>query len=135
MAKVDTKSRAPDYADLDLDFIRKPGNGDITKKIGEEGIKRAVRNLILTNFYDRLFNPRIGGNVQKQLFENFSPLSAKYLEVAIREVIRNWEPRIELIDVISTANEDENGYYTRITYRVKNRPEPKVIDIFLERIR
>lgn len=135
MSTINLKSRTPDYLDLDLDFIRKPGTGDISKKVAEEAIKRSIRNLVLTNHYERPFRSFIGSNVQKLLFENLEPLTANMLIRAITEVIENFEPRANLIDVQVTVNFDNNGYDVRITFAPVNKIEPVVTSLFLERVR
>lgn len=128
-------SREPDYSDLDLDFIAHPTTGDVMKKKGNEAIKRSVRNLILTNFYDRPFVSRIGSNAQKLLFENGNMLTANFLKDAIREVIINFEPRIAIQDILVEFDYDRNGYNATLQYIILNRSEPVVTSLFLERIR
>lgn len=135
MSKINTKARLPDYADLDLDFNRKPGSKDVTKKIGDEAVKRSIRNLILTNFYDRPFQPRIGSSVQKLLFENFTDITAILISNAIKEVINNFEPRVTVLGVDVIPSPDDNAFTANITFTIRNRAEPFVIDVFLERIR
>lgn len=133
---VQIVARKPDYSDLDLDFLPHPTTGDVVKKVGEDAIKRSVRNLILTNFYDRPFRSYIGSNVQKLLFENFNPLTVQFLKDAINEVIRNYEPRVSLTNVnVSDSNEDKNGFNVSISYIIINRNQPVTINLFLERIR
>lgn len=132
--------RTPDYKDLDLDFIAHPSTGDVVKKVGVDAIKRSVRNLILTNFYDRPFRPYIGSNAQKLLFDNINPLTATFLKNAIVETIENFEPRIKINDdpnlgVIVNVDTDNNGYNAQINFTIVNREEPASINIFLERIR
>ena len=128
-------ARTPDYSDLDLDFLMHPTTKDVVKKVGPESIKRSVRNLILTNFYDRPFRPGIGSNAQKLLFENATPLTAGFLENAIQEVLRNFEPRIRLDGVKVQFDYDNNGYNVALAYIILNRNEPIITTIFLERIR
>lgn len=128
-------SRQPDFSDLDLDFIAHPTTGDIVKKKGNDAIKRSLRNLILTNFYDRPFRHSIGSNAQKLLFENANHLTANFLTDSIREVIKKFEPRIILLGIDTNFDYDNNGYNVTITYSIVNRPEPLVTTIFLERIR
>lgn len=135
MSTINTKARVTDYKDLDLDFFRKPGSKDISKKIGEEAVKRSIRNLILTNFYDRPFQPAIGSNVQKLLFENFTEITAILISSAIKEVIANFEPRVIVLGVSVIPSPDNNAFTATITFRVLNRTEPYVLDVFLERIR
>lgn len=128
-------SRQTDYSDLDLDFMAHPTTGDIVKKKGTEAIKRSLRNLILTNFYDRPFRHSIGSNAQRLLFENANHLTANFLTDSIREVIKKFEPRIILLGIDTNFDYDNNGYNVTITYSIVNRPEPLVTTIFLERIR
>jgi phage baseplate assembly protein W len=132
--------RTPDYIDLDLDFIPHPTTRDVVKKRGVDAIKRSVRNLILTNYYDRPFRSYIGSNAQRILFDNINPLTANFLKDAIIETIVNFEPRVELLNdenrgVKVTVSPDNNGYNVRIAFIIINRGEPASINIFLERLR
>ena len=135
MSTINLKSRAPDYSDLDLDFIRKPGTGDISKKISEDAIKRSIRNLVLTNFYERPFRSFIGSNVQKLLFENMSSFTAQLIINAVKEVLDNFEPRCRVLDIACGVNFDNNGYDLTIRFTPVSRLEPTITNIFLERIR
>lgn len=137
---VQNVTRRFDYSDLDLDFIPHPTTKDVVKKKGIEAIKRSVRNLILTNFYDRPFQSYIGSNAQKILFDNINPLTAIFLKDAIIDVINNFEPRVKLFDdenrgVIVQVDPENNGYRAQISFTVINRGEPATINLFLERLR
>lgn len=130
------KIRQPDYSDLDLDFFANPTTKDIVKKTGEDAIKRSIRNLILTNYYDRPFRPSIGSNVQKLLFDEIAdPLIQNLLESAIRETIYKFEPRVSVQNVVISADLDANGINVRLEYLILNKLEPIITTIFLERIR
>lgn len=128
-------AKKPDYKDLDLDFIAHPVTKDVTKKIGPEAVARSIRNLVLTNFYDRLFQPQIGSSAQKLLFENMNSITENSIKTAIEQVIENYEPRARLIDVSVNADFDRNAYKTKVAFYVVNRPEPYVVTLLLERIR
>jgi phage baseplate assembly protein W len=131
-----TLSRQNDYSDLDLDFLRNPTTSDVVIKRGDDAIKRSIRNLILTNYYDRPFRPSIGSNVQKLLFDEIAdPLVKNLLEAAISETIFKFEPRVRLDSVIVESNLDANGIDVRLQYTILNRELPVVTTIFLERIR
>ena len=132
---VNIISRKNDYSDLDLDFMPHPTTKDVMKKTGIEAIKRSVRNLILTNFYDRPFQPYIGSNALKLLFDNATPITANFLNNAIRETITNFEPRVRLEDMRINFDLDNNGYNVTLYIVILNRNEPAVINLFLERIR
>lgn len=135
MAQNNPIVRNSDYSDLDLDFLAHPTTKDVVKKTGNDAIKRSIRNLILTNFYDRPFRPALGSNVQKLLFENAVPLAINFLRDAIAEVIYNFEPRVELKQLEINFDEDNNGFNVTLYYVILNRAEPVVTGIFLERIR
>lgn len=128
-------SRRPDFSDLDLDFLAHPTTKDVLRKVGNEAIKRSVRNLILTNYYDKPFRPGIGSSVSKLLFENATPMIDNFLKNAIVEVIRNYEPRVKLEEVSVNFDNDNNGFNVTLYYTILNRSEPAVATIFLERIR
>jgi phage baseplate assembly protein W len=128
-------SRRPDYSDLDLDFIPHPTTKDVVRKIGADAVKRSVRNLILTNYYDKPFRPGIGSNVPKLLFENANPLIENFLRDAIANVLGNFEPRIRVVDIRINFDFDNNGYNVTLSYIILNREEPITTSIFLERIR
>lgn len=132
--------RNPDYSDLDLDFISHPTTKDVVRKTGVDAIKRSVRNLILTNFYDRKFRHYIGSNTQRLLFDNINILTANFIQNSVIETIRNYEPRVQLIDndfrgVEVIPDIDNNGFMVKISFIIINRNEPATINIFLERIR
>ena len=137
---VKTISRSPDYSDLDLDFIAHPTTGDVVKKTGIDAIKRSIRNLIFTNFYDRPFRSYIGSNAQKMLFDNINPMTATHLKNSIMETIINHEPRARLYDegndgVLVKIDPDNNGYVVSITFTEVSRSQPVNISFILERIR
>lgn len=132
---VNIVSRKNDYSDLDLDFMPHPTTKDVMKKNGVEAIKRSVRNLLLTNFYDRPFQSYIGSNALKLLFDNASPITASFLSNAIRETIRNYEPRVSVDNLEVKFDFDNNGYNVKLYFTILNRNEPAIITLFLERIR
>lgn len=128
-------SRKIDYSDLDLDFIAHPTTKDVVRKIGPDAIKRSVRNIILTNYYDKPFRPGIGSNVYKLLFENANPVIENFIKDAVENVINNYEPRVRLIETRVSVDDDNNGFNVSLYYVILNREEPTVVNIFLERIR
>lgn len=128
-------NRDPDYADLDLDFEMNKTTGDVNRKIGAEAIKRSVRNLVFTNFYERKFNTQLGSDVTALLFDNATPLTTIYLKDAITALINSFEPRVKLQDVAVREDIDNNGYNITLSYIILNRNLPVVSSLFLERVR
>jgi len=128
-------ARDPNYSDLDLDFIAHPTTGDVVKKYGDDAIKRSIRNLVMTNFYDKPFRPGIGSNVTKLLFENATPIVKNLIQDAINEMVVNYEPRIRIRKINADFSESDNGYNVTIYYTIVNTSQPVTINLFLERIR
>ena len=124
------------YRDLDLFFSRKNGTNDIEKITDVEAVKRSVRNLVLTNFYEKPFHPEIGSGIRDMLFENMTPITAVVLARKVEDVIENFEPRARLISVRSLPNLDRNEYEVTIEFFVVNTPTELVdMTVFLEVLR
>tara|TARA_B100001996_G_scaffold367823_1_gene339801 strand:+ start:339 stop:764 length:426 start_codon:yes stop_codon:yes gene_type:complete len=123
------------YKDLDLDFGRNPVTNDVNKLTDVEAVKRSVRNLINTRHYERPFHPEIGSGVRDLLFEPMTPLTSINLKRKVEEVLVNFEPRINLVQIISTPDEERNSYHLRIMFYVVGHPDPVTVDTFLERLR
>ena len=124
------------WKDLDLFFSRKLGSDDVNTLTDVTAVKRSVRNLILTNHYEKPFHPEIGSGVRDMLFEPMTPLTAHVLTRKIEDVIVNFEPRVRLIDVTAWPNLDRNEYECTISFFVVNTPTELVdLTVFLERLR
>ena len=123
------------YKDLDLDFSRNPVTNDIVKIEDVDAVKRSVRNLVQTNFYERPFHPEIGCGVRDLLFEPVTPLTAINLQRKVEEVLLNFEPRINLVQILATPDIDRNSYHLRIMFYVVGIPDPVTVETFLERLR
>ena len=134
MAQVNI-SREPDYADLDLDFQINPITGDINKKKGNDAVKRSIRNLIFTNFYERPFNSSIGSDVPRLLFDNVDIVTASLLEDAIGRLINIYEPRVQVTRLNVYADIDNHGFNVQLEYVILNTETPATINLFLEKIR
>ena len=123
------------YSDLNLNFTKNPATKDVARLTDIEAVKRSVRNLILTNRFERPFHPEIGSSVRAILFENITPLNAVLLQDRNEEVIENFEPRVNLNQVIVQDEIDNNQYRVTISFYVVNTPEPVTITEFLQRLR
>ena len=124
------------YTDLDLFFSKKGTSKDISKVTDIQAVKRSIRNLVLTNHYEKPFHPEIGSGVRGILFELMTPITAHVLTQQIELVIENFEPRAKLISVTAHPNLDRNEYECTIEFYVVNTPTELVdLTIFLERLR
>lgn len=123
------------FKDLDLNFAIHPIRKDINTHKAEYAVINSVKNLILTNHYEKPFQPEIGSNLRRLLFENIDSIIAAQIEREIEETIINFEPRVSISSVTVVHAPDENGYKVRLEFFVINNPDPITINFFLERIR
>ena len=123
------------YRDLDLNFTRNPVTNDITKIEDVDSIKRSVRNLVQTNFFEKPFHPEVGCGVRELLFENYTPLTGIFLKRKIEEVITNFEPRVSLNQITVDDEPDRNRLKVSIYFYVVGVEDPVVVETFLERLR
>ena len=123
------------YRDLDLDFIPHTVTKDISIKTNDQAVRRSVRNLVLTNAYEKPFHPEISSDVRGLLFELATPLTAIRMKNAIKEVIENFEPRAQLLDISVSNNIDNNAFDVTVTFRVVNEDNVEELSFSLERLR
>ena len=89
-----------EYTDLNLSFSKHPVTGDVARLQGADAVKRSVKNLVMTNFYERPFQPSLGCGVYQTLFEPMTTITAQKLQTIITEAIEAYEPRVKLNGVI-----------------------------------
>lgn len=123
------------FVDLDLNFTKNPVTNDVSRKYDENAIKQSVKNLIMTNHYERLFHPEMGSQVSGLLFEPASPLLDAMLTQAIKNTIINFEPRVTLITVDVRSNPDNYTLYVSIVFKIINTERPLSINFTLQRTR
>lgn len=89
-----TKKTKEVYSDFFDDFIKSPFSNDLALLKNEKSVSQSIKNLILTNFGERLFNPNFGSDIYKTIFENNFDENLLVLEYRIRQSIIDFEPRI-----------------------------------------
>jgi phage baseplate assembly protein W len=123
------------YSDFHKDLTVNPISLDLAVKRDEEAVRESIKNLILTNKGERLFQPLLGGNITAQLFENITPATIKLIQEQVKNTITQYEPRAELIDVIVQSSIDNNKVEITIHFYVSNVEQPVTVTVFLERTR
>jgi phage baseplate assembly protein W len=123
------------YADIDFTFTKKPVVGDIALSYDAQAVIRSIRNLLLTRHYERPFNPDLGSNLDIILFENFSSISSSLLENEIKLIIKNYEPRATVDQVVVSPGPDINTYSVYLSFYIENATQPTTITLLLERNR
>ena len=134
MASI-TTNIVREFSDLDLNFTIHPIKKDINVHKNEYAIINAVKNLILTNHYERPFQPQIGSNIRRLLFENVDSVTGSQIATEITETIDNFAPRARTSKVTASPDPDNNGFKVVLEFFIINNPNPITINFFLERIR
>ena len=135
MAYKRNRSNDNRFVDLDINFDKHPITGDVVRKFDEEAIKRSLKNLIFTSKYERPFRPEINSRLRKLLFENITPITASLIQSNIKDLITQFEPRVNLVDVQVYAFPDNNAFECSIIFRIVNQTEVITLNTALERLR
>jgi phage baseplate assembly protein W len=127
--------KAPYYSDFYNNFNMHPHNRTLTRYTNENSVKRALRNLIMTQPGERRFQPEFGCNLQRFLFENISDYVGGLIKDVIKESVDKYEPRVRIVDILVIANESNNAYEVTIIFEVINNVNPMSISLTLYRVR
>lgn len=123
------------YSDIDLTFNRVPVTGDIAISYDNQAVIRSVSNLLLTNHYERPFQPDVGSNLEKLLFENVSPMMEGSIAREIEDCITNYEPRVKINEIMVKVSDEENGYNVTLSFFIGNNTAPTSVNLLLKRTR
>jgi phage baseplate assembly protein W len=134
MATVQTNI-AREFKDLDLNFTIHPIRKDVNKLVAERAVINSIKNIVMTAHYEKPFNPDFGSNIRRLLFENLDTLTASAIEREIAESVRNYEPRVNLLETTAKADFENNGFQVEMKFMIVNQTQPLSITFFLERIR
>lgn len=130
-----TSKKSELYSDFFTNLTPHPATKQLVRKVNEEAVKGAIRNLLLTNKYERPFQPDLGSNIRKLLFEHISPENSNLLKTYVTETIENNEPRCKLINVIVNESEAQQSYFITVLFYIINRTEPVELTVTLYRVR
>lgn len=123
------------YKDIDLSFVPHPVTGDISKKTDVNAVKQSISNLISTRHYETLFDPALGSNIHALLFENLTDVVKFAIEEELKVLIRNFEPRAEVLGVVVKELPDTNTIEASVLFTIINIEEPQTLNLLLERVR
>jgi hypothetical protein len=123
------------YSDLDLSFNPHPVTGDLMITTGDISVIRALKNLLLTNPYEKPFNPDYGSNIRKLLFEPMTAFTGATLQKEIEYTVKNYERRVTLKNINVTPNYDNNSYNISIEFYIENLVQLFSADFLLTRLR
>ena len=119
------------YSDIPTNFDIHPIKKDLVMITDDVAVKRSIRSLILTNPYERFFNPTLGSGITRSLFENINADTEYSIKKYVEETINNFEPRANLINVTVQASPDLNGYNVTIVFSINNNVNPITLTLAL----
>ena len=123
------------YADLNLSFTKNPATKDVARLFDVQAIKRAVKNIILTNKYERPFNSDFGCNLRGFLFENITEPLLVIIKDRVAMAIEKYEPRVTVEDVVVRDDQDKNGISIMVSFLINGTEAPVSVSTFLQRVR
>ena len=123
------------YKDIDLAFLPHPDTGDIGKRLDINAVKQSIQTLLLTKYFERPFQPQLGSPIYQLLFEPLDPISAASIKQAIERVLQNYEPRVQILQIVVVADEDTNSYSVSLYFNVIGIRDPVIFSTTLQRLR
>lgn len=135
MLTPQSRRKPETYSDFFKDLTLSPINNDLARKIDEDSIKESIKNLVLTDRGERLFQPNLGCDIRKMMFENIGPDTILLVKEMIRNTIKTYEPRVAIIGIDVIAPPDQLSLFITIVFSIINKEEPITLNITLERVR
>ena len=123
------------YSDFLVDLNRHPVSGDIVRFVNEQAVIRSIKNLILTDRGERPYQPLLGSNVRKMLFELSGTGSGDEIIGLIKETIERHEPRAKILDIQGNDDPDNNAISVSITIMILNKQDPINFSVTIQRVR
>ncbi len=135
VTKASRSARRRQWTDLDLNLVLHPIRKDIIPLKDDVAIKYAVRNLLLTNFYEKPFNLGVGANLRALLFEPADEITKQTLRKNIVRCIKAGEQRVDVVFVNIVDEPDTNSYRILVKFRIKEYDAEQDVEIVLRRLR
>jgi len=132
-AKIVSKKKP--WRDLDLSLKIHPIRKDIIPLKDDAAIKNAVKNLLVSNFFERPFQPTLGANLRGLLFEPADAITKLDLQQGVRRVLNTHEPRIKVLNVKVFDESDNNSYRITVKFLIKEYDTAESVEIVLRRLR
>jgi len=127
-------TRSVDYLDIDLTFNKRPV-GDVYKKRDAAAVKQAVKNLLLTDFYEKPFQPFFGANLRGLLFELADEETQEEVRENIINAIQFYEPRVTIEDISVNVLPDQNDMRVSVVFKIISTQEIVTFTTNLSRLR
>ena len=128
-------SRKKGYSDLDLSLKLHPIRKDLNVLKDDNAIKNAVKNLLISNAFERPFQPELGANLRGLLFEPADAITKIAIKQNILDVINNHEPRVKTLSIGINDLSDQNAYRITVRFLIKEYDTQDSVEILLRRLR
>lgn len=128
-------SRQKGHRDLDLSLKIHPIRKDLNVLKDDNAIKNAIKNLLISNAFERPFQPDLGANLRGLLFEPADAITKIAIKENIKNVIRDYEPRAKLISIAINDLADQNAYRLTVKFLIKEYDTQDSVEILLRRLR
>ena len=132
---MSTIAREETYRDLDFTFKQNPNTNDVGIKKNNAAVIQSCLNILRTNNGERPFNYFFGANLRAYLFENMNQITAASMATSINVALKNYEPRLEVLNTNIQARADDNEVFITVTGRVISTNEIIDISTTIERLR
>ena len=138
MSRADTliaKKKTELCSDFFTSFAVSPNGNQLGRIINEKSVIQSLKNIIATDLGERLFQPFIGSDIRRTLFENANQENLTSISKYIQTAILRSEPRVALTNIDIVADPDQNGVSITIYFNLINNPEPLSFTFILKRVR
>ena len=124
------------YSDLDFSFRENPITGELAMKKNIEAVKQSVLNILSTNPGERPFKPVFGANIRGHIFENFSSIKAVVIEQQIITALKNYEPRVKVLNVDVDRTRRPNEINVTVEFKILSPSQDVTsVSFVVERLR
>tara|TARA_Y200000002_G_scaffold336624_1_gene304878 strand:+ start:2229 stop:2648 length:420 start_codon:yes stop_codon:yes gene_type:complete len=121
------------FKDVGMSFLLNVFTKDAAVVKNENAIKQSIKNLVLTQKGEKLFQPEIGSGVYELLFEPMDPFTADSIRDEIINTLGQYEPRISILEVDVEPNEATNTFDVTVEYRIVGQPIVETVNFILQR--
>jgi phage baseplate assembly protein W len=123
------------YRDIDLRLRLNPNTGDILAREDNDAVKNAVKNIILTQKGEAMFNTAFGTNLRKLLFSPISHFVVLRITKQIEFAIENFEPRVYNVEVKVNFNASQHLLIASVSFIIIGSNNAVSMNIPLETLR
>jgi hypothetical protein len=130
-----TQKKQEYFSDFLNNFDRHPITSTLARITNEDSITQSIRNIVLTNLGERVFEPNIGSDIKRALFEPNDTITAENIILFVKSTIKQNEPRALVNNVFVYPSPDDNSFTVNVVYSVINNPVPTSLKLILRRVR